>query len=129
MENKILPTDAELEILQLLWMSGPSTVRSIHDIIVEKRDVGYTSTLKIMQIMLDKGMLSREILDRVHFYSANIDESLTQKKLLDEFVETTFRGSTSSMMMSMLGDGNIDLSDLQKIKAMIADIEKNSQNI
>lgn len=125
----ILPTDSELEILQILWENGPSTVRFVNDKINERREVGYTSTLKTMQLMLDKAMLDREIRDRIHFYIPAINEERTQTHLLNEFVETTFRGSASSLFMRMLGSaGQTNSSELQKIKELIAEYEKNSNN-
>ena len=126
MNEHILPTDSELEILQILWQNGPSTVRFVHDIIAVKKDVGYTSTLKTMQLMLDKGMLERDIQDRTHYYIAALEEQSTQKGLLNEFVASTFRGSASSLMMSVLGDGDINTDELQKIKEMITQLENNS---
>ena len=125
----ILPTDSELEILQILWENGPSTVRFVNDKINERREVGYTSTLKTMQLMLDKGMLEREIRDRIHFYIPIMNEESTQTHLLNEFVETTFRGSTSSLFMRMLGSaGQSNRDELQKIKELIAEYEKMNSN-
>lgn len=90
------PTDAELEILQVLWQNGPSTVRQIHEAL-EARDVGYTTTLKLMQIMFEKGLLNRDADSRSHVYSAKVNEAETKRTLLNRFVETTFRGSASQM--------------------------------
>jgi BlaI family transcriptional regulator, penicillinase repressor len=121
----LLPTDSELEILQILWENQPCTVRFVNDKINEKREVGYTSTLKTMQLMLDKNMLTREIKDRIHFYLAAMNEAHTQTGLLNEFVENTFRGSASSLVMRMLGNAeNTSPEELQKIKAIIAELEK-----
>lgn len=122
--NTHLPTDSELEILQVLWQHGPATVRFVNDVINQHREVGYTSTLKTMQLMMDKGMLDRSIEDRVHYYNASISESQTQKGLLDEFVHTTFRGSPSALVMRMLGNGESNPDELQRIKEIIAQIEK-----
>lgn len=126
--NTLLPTDSELEILQVLWEHGPSTVRFVNDTINRHREVGYTSTLKTMQLMMDKGMLDRSIEERVHYYSATVSESQTQKGLLDEFVHSTFRGSPSTLVMRMLGDGESSLDELQRIKSIIEAIEKNQKN-
>lgn len=119
-----LPTDSELEILQILWQNGPCTVRFVNDIINENREVGYTSTLKTMQLMMDKNFLSRDIVERVHYYAANVSEHETQKELLTEFVHTTFRGSTSSLLMRMLGDGEASQDEIQQIKEIIKSLEK-----
>lgn len=124
----ILPTDSELEILNILWENGPSTVRFVNDTINEKREVGYTSTLKTMQLMLDKNLLSRDIRERVHFYIAAIDEAHTQTNLLNEFVENTFRGSPSSLMMRMLGNNaSTSIEELKKMKELIKQYENKIQ--
>lgn len=120
-----LPTDSELEILQILWTNGPCSVRFVNDTINEKREVGYTSTLKTMQVMMDKNMLQRIIKDKTHYYEAVVSEAHTQKNLLDEFVEATFRGSTSSLVLRMLGDGETSKEEIEKIKAIIQKIENN----
>jgi BlaI family transcriptional regulator, penicillinase repressor len=127
--QEILPTDSELEILQILWQHGASTVRFVNDTINQHREVGYTSTLKTMQLMLDKDMLSRTIEDRIHYYIASINEQHTQAGLLDEFVENTFRGSTSSLVLSMLGNSEkTSYEDIQKIKELIREIEQKNFN-
>lgn len=118
-----LPTDSELEILQILWSNGPCTVRFVNDIIKEKREVGYTSTLKTMQLMLDKNMLSRKIEDRSHFYQARLPQADTQKYLLQDFMQMAFKGSPSSLVMSMLGDGITSIDELEKIKKIIQELE------
>ena len=118
-----LPTESELEILQILWQKGPQTVRFINDELNKKRDVGYTTTLKIMQIMLDKGSLTREVHDRAHIYSAAINEESTQNELLKDFVEVTFRGNATSLVMRALGEGNTSPSELAEIKALIEQME------
>ncbi len=84
------PTEAELEILQVLWAEGPSSVRQVNDILNKKREVGYTTTLKIMQIMADKGLVDRYTSTRTHIYTAKATEGDTQKQLLDRFLQTAF---------------------------------------
>lgn len=120
----ILPTDSELEILQILWTHGPCTVRFVNDTINQKREVGYTSTLKTLQLMMDKTMVQRHITDRTHYYEASIAEENTQKQLLDDFVASTFRGSSSNLVMRMLGDGEASKEELQKIKDIIKKLEE-----
>ncbi len=78
--------------------------------------------------MMDKGMVERTIADRVHFYQASVSEAITQKGLLDEFVHSTFRGSTSTLVMRMLGDGESSAEELQRIKSIIEAIEQNNNN-
>ena len=118
-----LPTDSELEVLQVLWTQGPSTVRVVNDHICLTREVGYTNTLKIMQIMMDKGLITRQITDRVHIYSAAVDEEGTQNGLLKEFVDQAFRGSPSSLVMRMLGSGDASQEEISAIKDLIAHYE------
>jgi BlaI family transcriptional regulator, penicillinase repressor len=119
----ILPTDAELEVLQVLWRLGPSTVRVVNDSINEQRTVGYTTTLKIMQIMMDKGYLTRQIIDRIHIFTASVTEKDTQTTLLTDFVTNAFQGSPSSLVMRMLGSRDTSPDELAKIKAIIADYQ------
>jgi predicted transcriptional regulator len=115
----MLPTDSELEVLQVLWQRGPQTVRFVNEEQNKQREVGYTTTLKIMQIMLDKGTLTREIVERSHIYSAAVQEETTQTALLKGFTESAFRGNTSSLVMQALGNSNASAEELAEIKAMI----------
>ena len=122
--NQILPTAAELEILQILWQNGPQTVRFVNDEINRfKEGVGYTTTLKIMQNMLDKGILERDIIDRSHIYKPSVPENQTQIKLLEEFVEAAYRGSSASLVIQALGSGKTSSEELAKIKELIKQLE------
>lgn len=112
-------TKAELEIMQILWMNGPSTVRAIHNTIRERRDVGYTTTLKNMQQMTDKSFLKRDTTGTAHIYSSNIDERQVQKNLLDDFVERTYRGKASNMVLQALGNHELSDDDIQDIEAFL----------
>ncbi len=123
------PTDAELQILMVLWKEQPCTVRQVNDRINEKRgtgakEVGYTTTLKFMQIMLEKGLLSREVNDRVHTYRAVLAEGDVQQTLLEGFVDSTFRGSAKSLVMSALGSSKTSREELEEIKKLIEQLEK-----
>ena len=121
------PTDSELEILQLLWEYGPSSVRFVNDKLNEKREVGYTTTLKLMQIMVDKNLATRNTDARTHVYAAGVSETDTQRHLLRNFVDATFRGSAMKMVMQALGDHNTSPEELDEIKALIEKIEKKEQ--
>ena len=88
--QKIKPTEAELEILQVLWTYGPSTVRFVNEKLKSERNVGYTTSLKVMQIMTEKGMLDRYKESRTHIYSTLIEEKATKNQLIDKFVTTLF---------------------------------------
>ncbi len=121
------PTEAELEILQILWELGPSSVRLVNDRLNEKRDVGYTTTLKLMQIMVEKGLAKRDTAQRTHIYRAAIEERDTQQRLLQNFVDTAFRGSAMKLVLQALGNHKATEEELQEIKAIIRDLE-NSRN-
>ena len=118
------PTDSELEILQLLWEYGPSPVRFVNEKLNERREVGYTTTLKLMQIMVDKNLATRNTDSRTHVYAANVNETDTQRHLLRNFVDATFRGSAMKMVMQALGDHTSSPEELDEIKALIEKMEK-----
>ena len=123
-EKNMRPTESELEILQILWKEGPSSVRTVNDILNEKREVGYTTTLKIMQIMAEKGLVERNTESRTHIYEASISEEETQQQLLDRFVDATFRGSAMKLVMQALGNHKATPQELKDIKALIESMEK-----
>ena len=120
------PTEAELEILQVLWTLGPSTVRAANIELSRRRAelVGYTTTLKFLQIMLDKGLVVRDASSRSHVYSAAISEAESKGKLLDRFLENTFRGSASDLVLQALGNHRPSDEELSRIKALIEAMEK-----
>lgn len=116
----IEPTKSELEILQVLWKHGPSSVRFVNDKLNEKkREVHYTTTLKQMQIMFDKGLLARDDSQMKHIYSAAQEEGRTKSFLLERFVDTLYEGSASSLMMQLLGNKKTSKKDLDVIQALI----------
>ena len=120
------PTDAELEILQILWKAGPSTVRFINERLNEQqeKEIGYTTTLKLMQIMTEKKLLSRNTETRTHVYLAEAVQDDTQKALLKKFVDAAFQGSATSLVMQALGNHQTSQEELDEIKALIEKIEK-----
>jgi BlaI family transcriptional regulator, penicillinase repressor len=124
-----IPTDSELEILQVLWEKNPQTVRYVNDRLNEKhpnKEIGYTTTLKFMQLMLDKGLLVRDIVERTHLYKPSVAEEITQTALVQEFVDNAFRGSATSLVMRALGNGDASPEELAKIKALISEMESKS---
>ena len=124
-ETPIEPTKAELEILQVLWKHGPSTVRFVNEKLnEEKREVNYTSTLKLMQIMLDKGLLTRDDSEMKHVYASAEEESKTKNFLLEKFVENLYDGSASNLMMQLLGNKKTSKKELDAIKALIEKASK-----
>jgi BlaI family penicillinase repressor len=121
------PTDAELEILQVLWQKGPSSVRQVHEHLSGDRDTGYTTTLKFMQIMAEKGLVRRNTDARSHIYEAAIAETDVQQQLLRRFVDTAFRVSAMSLVMQALGQHQAAGEELDQIKALIEQMEQNQQ--
>jgi len=125
MKNKKLkPTQSELRILQVLWDQGPSSVRDVHEVISENKDAGYTTTLKLMQIMAEKGHASRDTSSRTHIYSAVMAENETKKDIVSSFINSTFKGSAKSLVMQALGNNETSQEDLDEIKKLISSIEK-----
>lgn len=118
------PTKSELEILQVLWKYGPSTVRFINDHLNEqKRPVHYTSTLKLMQIMTEKQMLERDLSSMKHIYHAAIEEKSTKAALLEKFVDSMYNGSASSLMMQLLGNKKTSKKELDTIKELLKQMD------
>ena len=119
------PTRSELEILQVLWQNGPSTVRFVNDRLNEEtKQVQYTSTLKLMQIMADKGLVKRDESQMKHVYSAAEEESKTKGFLLERFVKTMYNGSASSLMMQLLGNKKTSKKEIDAIKELIKKLDK-----
>ena len=121
----IRPTESELEILQVLWANGLSSVKFVNESLNQKREVGYTSTLKTMQVMFEKGLIRRQRgFWKSHDYEAVANQTETQSRLLDQFVAATFGGSMSQLVLQALGNRQNDVQDLSEIKAFIQQIEK-----
>jgi predicted transcriptional regulator len=118
------PTESELEILQVLWQHGPSTVRFVNDQLNQRREVGYTTALKLLQLMLDKGLVLREDDSKIHVYRAAVREEETQGLLLDRFVNATFGGSAMKMVMQALGNRTTSADELAQIRSLLNQIEE-----
>lgn len=116
------PTEAELEILQVIWIRGPLSVRAVYETLAP--ETGYTTILKLMQIMVDKGLLTRDTSARVHIYTAAIPESQTKKKLLAHFLDTAFRGSAKELILQALSAKRADRAELAEIRQIIEQFEK-----
>ncbi len=126
MEKKVeyRPTQSELEILQVLWDSGPSTVRFVNEKLNDHKKTGYTTTLKLMQIMLDKKLLSRDEKSKGHIYSPIARREEIQARMLDSFLKNAFSGSAHRLVMQALGNHKASLSELEEIKKFIDELEK-----
>jgi BlaI family penicillinase repressor len=119
------PTKSELEILQVLWEFGPSTARFVNDNLNrEKRQVIYMSTLKLMQIMVEKGLLKKDGSQMTHIYEAAVEENKTKGLLLDRVVDNLFKGSASSLMMQLLGDKKLSYEEMEEFKELIKKLDK-----
>lgn len=122
------PTKSELEILQVLWQNGPSTVRVVNDTLNEHlREVNYSSTLKLMQIMLDKGLLKRSIEGKNHVYHPAERQEVTQARVIRGLATIAFGGSPAFLALRALGSGDTSPEELEQIKLLIQQIE-NQQN-
>ncbi len=118
------PTDAELEILNVLWKRGPSTVREVHDALLESKDIGYTTILKLMQIMAEKGLVKRDESDRSHVYEAERAQDETQRQLLHDLLDRAFNGSATKMVMQALSSKKTSKEELALIRRMLDELEK-----
>jgi len=118
--NDMVPTRTEMDVLQVLWQYGPSTVRFVHDKLNEQKEaVIYTSTLKLMQTMKEKGMLNRNEDQMKHVYSAALEEEKVKGNMLDRFMDSMYNGSPSSLMVALLGNDKTSAEELQRMKDML----------
>ncbi|GAB3935563.1 BlaI/MecI/CopY family transcriptional regulator [Mucilaginibacter myungsuensis] len=118
------PTKSELEILRVLWDKGPLTVRAVNDELLKVKDVNYTTTLKLMQIMADKGILSRDESQMKHIYHVVEAEEKTKDHLLGKFVDTLYHGSASKLVMQLLGNKKTSKEELESIRKMLDDLDE-----
>jgi BlaI family transcriptional regulator, penicillinase repressor len=119
------PTRAQLEILQVLWKHGPSTVRLVNDQLnQQKQSLSYTSTLKLMQIMHEKDLLKRDESSMTHIYSANLEEQKTKGVVLKKFVDAMYNGSVKSMMLELLGNEKTTNKDWDTIKQLLNNLDE-----
>ena len=127
MNSKIEPSKAELDILTVIWKNGPSTVRAVHNQLQRIKEVNYTTTLKQMQLMADKGMLKRDESNMTHIYSTAEEASTTKKHLLNKFVDHLYDGSAGSLVMQLLDNTKTSPEDLKVIRDILNKLdEKNS---
>ena len=117
-----------MQILQILWEHGPSTVRIVNEIMNTRKSVGYTTTLKIMQIMTEKDLVKPDKEMRTHVYTATVDKDDTERQLLDKFLNRTFEGSAHKLVMQTLGNHATSRDELEQIKKLIKEIEGEKDN-
>jgi predicted transcriptional regulator len=117
--NAPRPTDAELAILRILWERGPSTVRQVHDILAHDRQAAYTTALKLLQIMTEKGLVERDERDRTHIYRARLSEETTQRQLVRDLLDRAFGGSSGKLVMQALATKRASAEELKDIRKAI----------
>lgn len=113
------PTDAELAILRVLWDRGPATVRQVHEALAEARETGYTTTLKLMQIMAEKGLVTRDEKDRTHVYAPRWSQGQTQHQLVSDLVDRAFGGSAAALVLQALSANPASAEELSEIERLI----------
>jgi predicted transcriptional regulator len=119
----VKPTDAELAILRVLWRLGPSTVREVWDRIAPAQKTGYTTVLKLLQIMLEKGLVRRDDTARSHIYEATVSEEQTQRQVLGHLLERLFAGSAPKLVMQALAVKKASRAELAEIRKLLDDME------
>jgi len=120
---EIKPTESELEILQVIWEKGECSVRDVHEELAKTKDSGYTTTLKLMQIMHDKGLLARDTTSKTHVYHAVITRGQAQTSALDKILSTVFKGSTSELVIQALGNRRTSKDEIDAIKNFLDQFE------
>ncbi len=118
------PTDAELAILRVLWERGPATVRHVYEALAGHRDTGYTTTLKLMQIMAEKGLVTRDESSRTHVYAAGVSRDRTQRQLVSDLMDRAFGGSATALVMQALSAQPASEQELGEIRWLIDDYRK-----
>ena len=113
------PTDAELAILRVIWERGPSTVRQVHEVLERDRPTGYTTVLKMLQIMIDKGLVLRDESERTHVYRARLSEQQTQRQLVRDLLERAFDGSAAKLVMQALAARRASREELAEIRKLL----------
>lgn len=121
------PTDAELEILRVLWARGPSTVRDVHLELNRNKPTGYTTVLKLMQIMADKGSVRRNEEQRAHVYAATLPRDTTQQQLVGDLLDRAFGGSARQLVMQALASRPASTEDLDEIRRLLDEYERGTR--
>jgi predicted transcriptional regulator len=118
------PTESELEILQVLWNEHTATVRTVHEELSKTKDSGYTTTLKLMQIMFEKGLVTRDDSSKTHIYKPAVSREKTQKQFLNKMINTLFAGSSVNLVLQALGGHDASQEELEKIQELILQLKK-----
>ncbi len=120
----IKPTEGELEILRVIWSKGLASVREVHEELAKTKDVGYTTTLKLMQIMNEKGLVKRDKSSRAHFYTAAVSQEKTQKHLLGKLIDGLFGGSSAKLVIQALGNYKASDAEIEEIQQLLNNLKK-----
>jgi predicted transcriptional regulator len=120
----IKPTESELEILQVLWSKETASVRDVHEELAKQKDVGYTTTLKLMQIMHEKGLVKRDDTFKTHIYQPAVSREKTQKHLLNKMIDSLFGGSSTQLVIQALGNHKASTLELEEIQQLLNDLKK-----
>jgi BlaI family transcriptional regulator, penicillinase repressor len=120
----IKPTESELEILQILWKKGNASVREVHEELLVTKEAGYTTTLKLMQIMHEKGLVKRDDSIKTHIYQPAVSKEKTQKHLVNKMINTLFGGSPGELVMQALGNHKASAEELEEIQKMLDNLKK-----
>ena len=121
------PTDAELEILTVLWSRGPSTVREVHDTICRRKPAQYTTVLKLLQIMAEKGLVRRDEKQRAHVYEASRPREWTQRQLAGDLLQRAFNGSAASLVIGALSSRKTSRQELAEIRKLLEEYERSAK--
>lgn len=120
--SNLKPTEGEMEILQVLWQKGNCTVREVHEDL-DKQNSGYTTTLKLMQIMLEKGLVDRDTSAKTHIYRALVNQEKTQQQIVNKMIDNVFNGSAARLVMQALGNQTTSQEEIDLIKAYLDKLE------
>lgn len=118
------PSEAELEILQILWEKGSCTVREVHEILEQNKETGYTTTLKQMQVMHEKGLLSRDTSSKIHIYKAEAPQEEVQQEMLGKMIDTVYNGSAARLVMQALGNHSASREELEEIQKYLDQLNR-----
>jgi BlaI family transcriptional regulator, penicillinase repressor len=121
------PTEAELAILRILWQRGPSTVRQVHEALIAVKKTGYTTVLKLMQIMTEKGLVSRDEVPYAHVYQARLPREQTQRTLVADLLERAFEGSMSRLVLQALSAKKATPEELAEIRKILKNYERGAK--
>jgi BlaI family transcriptional regulator, penicillinase repressor len=122
-----VPTNAELEILRILWRDGPQTVRAVHDTLRARRDIGYTTALKTLQVMAEKGLVTRDDAERAHVYAAAVPEAAVKRRLVADLLDRAFDGSAAGLVMQALSAKRASPEEIREIRRLLDSMRRGDQ--